>query len=104
VFSDSLEGLVAETMIRLIKTGEASSVKDRCTLFLRALGWKTDATDRLNITTTENAAFRTQWLAFPRTASEYFKYNRLRDAIQATTAPSPPSTTTLTRSATPSDC
>jgi hypothetical protein len=96
VFSDSLEGLVAETMIRLIKTGEASTAKERSTLFLRTLGWKTDATDRLNITTTENLAFRTQWLAFLKTASEYFKYNRLRDAIQATNAPSAPSTATLT--------
>lgn len=96
VFSDSLEGVVTETMITLIKTGEATSVKDRCAMFLRSLGMKTDATDKLNLTTPDNAAFRTQWLAFLKAASEYFRYNRLRDAIQATTDPSRPSVATLT--------
>jgi hypothetical protein len=35
-------------------------------------------------------------LAFLKAASEYFRYNRLRDAIQATTDPSRPSVATLT--------
>ena len=95
IFSGSREAIVVETMISLIKSGESSTVKDRWTLYRRSYGLRSEVSDKLNLNVNENSAFLANLHNLIRESSNFYRYNRLGDAIQAINNPGRPSVATL---------
>jgi len=85
VESNSLTGVTLEVMVRQLKTGLASSVRDRTATYRRCLGWTADVGRPLALRTEVSTAFNEQFHQFLQTALKYNEEKRLAKAIQLTT-------------------
>jgi len=83
---DDVTALVLEIMVRQMKQGLASSVRDRAALYRTSLGWNSPLGQKLNLQTQINAAFNTEFHKFIYYALEYYRDRRLAAAIQTTAA------------------
>lgn len=92
-----VEGLVLEAMVREVKAGLSSTVRDRDTSYRRCLGWTSESGKGLeNGTTPKNNAFNTLFHRLIQLALGYYREKRLAVAIQASAAAGVPSMATLT--------
>lgn len=85
VESDNLTGVTLEVMVRQLKMGMASSVRDRTATYRRCLGWTSDVGRSLELRTEVSTAFNQQFHQFLQTALKYNEEKRLAKAIQLTT-------------------
>jgi hypothetical protein len=85
VESANMTGLTLEVMVRQLKMGMASSVRDRAATYRRCLGWTTDVARGLSLATETSTAFDEQFHGFLQTALKYNADKRLAKAIQLTT-------------------
>ncbi|HMQ47772.1 MAG TPA: hypothetical protein PKA00_09985 [Saprospiraceae bacterium] len=92
---DDLLALVLEAMTRQMEMGTASKVRDRTALYRTALGWVLDNGRKLGLETNVNTAFNQQFHKFIYLALQYYKDQRIKDAIQASTTGSPNSGATM---------
>ncbi len=92
---DDLLALVLEAMTRQMEMGTASKVRDRTALYRTALGWVLDNGRKLGMETNVNTAFNQQFHKFIYLALQYYKDQRIKDAIQASTNGSPNSGATM---------
>jgi hypothetical protein len=91
------EGLVLEAMVREVKCGLSSTVRDRDTSYRRCLGWTSESGKGLeNGTTPKNNAFNTLFHRLIQLALAYYREKRLAVAIQASANAGVPSKATLT--------
>lgn len=83
--NNSMTAVVMEAMVRQMKMGLASSVRDRASSYRRALGWTTETGRKLTLETEVNTGFDRLFHKFLRIALEYYEAKRLAAAIQLTT-------------------
>jgi hypothetical protein len=79
---DDIAAIVLEVMVRQVKMGLSSSVRDRTSLYRRAVGWSTDVGKRLTVDSHVNEGFSTLFHKFLTLALEFYRDKRLADAIQ----------------------
>ncbi len=92
-----VEGLVLEGMVREVKAGLSSTVRERETSYRRVIGWKSDDGRGMNSAAPMNSNFHAQWNSLVYLASGYYNEKRLAVAIQnSTTNAGRPSRATLT--------
>ncbi len=94
--SDSLNGLVLESMTRQVKMGTSSGVKDRDGTYRRCLGWTSESGRKIGSAASINADFSVHFHKFIQLALEYFKDLRLAETIRGDLATSRASVATLT--------
>lgn len=96
--NDKQLAIVLEAMVREMKTGEASVVRDRDSSYRRVCAWTSEAGRKLGIESVTNKAFNTLFHKFIQTALQYYKEKRLIFAVQSagTTSLSPASEATVT--------
>ncbi len=92
---DDVLAIVLEVMVRQMKQGLASSVRDRASLFRASLGWNSPQGKNLNLQTQVNTGFNTQFHKLIHGALEWYRDLRLAEAIRTTALPATPSTSTL---------
>ena len=93
--SNNITALILEMMIRHIKKGESSIVRDRATTYARVLGWQLKNGLDLDMNKIQsNKAFTQLFHRFIILALAFYKDKRLAEAIQGTTNVTPPSVTT----------
>jgi hypothetical protein len=83
-------------MVRQVKTGLSSGVRDRDSSYRRCLGWTSDVGKKLGSTATVNADFNTHFHKVIQLALEYFKDLRLAETIRGDLTNSRTSVATLT--------
>jgi hypothetical protein len=83
--NDTLSSVIMEAMVRQIRNGLASSVRDRASSYRRCLGWTSEAGRGLNLEGEINTGFDKLFHKFIRTALDYYEAKRLAAAIQQTT-------------------
>lgn len=83
--NDTLSAVIMEAMVRQMKIGLASSVRDRATSYRRCLGWTSEAGRGLSIEGEVNTGFDKLFHKFIRVALDYYEAKRLAAAIQQTT-------------------
>ena len=83
--NDTLSSVIMEAMVRQIRNGLASSVRDRASTYRRCLGWTSEAGRSLNLEGEINTGFDRLFHKFIRTALDYYEAKRLASAIQQTT-------------------
>ncbi len=93
--NDTRAALVMEAMVRQMKTGLSSTVRDRDSSYRRCLGWTSDVGRNLGSEARVNSAFNNLFHKFLQAALEYYKDRRLATAIQAQTSPGRASVATL---------
>ncbi len=91
-----LTGLVLEVMVRELKAGLSSTVRERDTSYRRCLGWTSEAGGKLSNDAPVNATFDEQFHRLVYLALGYYQEKRLAVAIQNTTNAGKPSVATLT--------
>lgn len=94
--SDSIDSLILEAMVRQVKSGVSSSVRDRDSSYRRCLGWTLEPGRKLGSPATVNADFNTHFHKVIRLALEYYKDVRLADTIRGDQANNRVSMATLT--------
>lgn len=94
--SDSIDSLILEAMVRQVKSGVSSSVRDRDSSYRRCLGWTSEPGRKLGSPATVNADFNTHFHKVIRLALEYYKDVRLADTIRGDQANNRVSMATLT--------
>lgn len=95
IASNNITALILEMMIRHIKKGESSIVRDRATTYARMLGWQLKNGLNLDMNKIQaNKAFTQLFHRFMILALAFYKDKRLAEAIQGTTNVQPPSVTT----------
>ena len=70
---DDIVSLVIEAMIREMKTGLSSILRDRDSSYRRCLGWTTDVGRKLDIKTNVNYAFNTLFHRFIQSALQFLR-------------------------------
>jgi hypothetical protein len=83
--NNTLTSVILEAMVRQMKSGLASSVRDRASAYRRCLGWTTDTARKLGLDTEVNTGFDRLFHKFLRLALAYYEAKRLAAAIQQTT-------------------
>jgi hypothetical protein len=91
---DDVVAVVLETMVREMKQGLSSSVRDRLRAYRTCLGWTSDVGRKSGLETQVNTAFNNLFHKFVQNALGFYKDKRLAVAIQPTT-PGKPSVATL---------
>jgi hypothetical protein len=91
-----LTGLVLEVMVRELKSGLSSTVRERDTSYRRCLGWTSEAGSKLGNDAPVNGAFDDQFHRLVYLALGYYQEKRLAVAIQNTTTVGKPSVATVT--------
>jgi hypothetical protein len=81
------QAMVLEAMVREMKTGEASTVRDRDSAYRRSLGWTSEAGRKAGSEAVVNMAFNTLFHKFLQTALVYYREKRLVTAIGIAAAP-----------------
>ena len=71
--SDSIDSLILEAMVRQVKSGVSSSVRDRDSSYRRCLGWTSEPGRKLGSPATVNADFNTHFHKVVRLALEYLQ-------------------------------
>lgn len=93
---DDIVAVVLEVMVRQMKMGTSSTVRDRASAYRTSLGWVSDAGRKLGLDTVVNAGFNSLFHKFIFHALEYYKDKRLAVAIQGVSGGGArPSVTTL---------
>jgi hypothetical protein len=87
---------ILEVMVRLVKQGLSSTVRERDSTYRRCLGWTSEVGRKLGSEARPNEAFNTQFHKLIQLALEYYKDLRLADAIRGDLANAKPSVATLT--------
>ena len=82
-------GIVLEGMIREMKAGVSSAVRDRDSSYRRALGWTSDVGNKLGSTSVVNAAFNNLFNELVQSALTYYRDRRLANAINAVNTGAP---------------
>jgi hypothetical protein len=90
-----ISGLVLETLVREVKAGLSSTVRDRDTTYRRCLGWTSQAGAKLDNDAPKNTAFNLQFHRLVHLALGYYQEKRLAVAIQASANAGKPSVATL---------
>jgi hypothetical protein len=93
--TDDVTAVVLEVMVRQMKQGLASTVRDRSSLFRTSLGWDSPLGMKLQLDTQVNTAFNSQFHRLILGALEWYRDLRLAEAIRTTAIPATPSTSTL---------
>ena len=93
--NNTLSAFVMETMVRLMKNGLSSSVRDRDSSYRRCLGWTSDVGRKLESGAKVNVGFNNLFHKFIKAALDYYKDRRLATAIQSQTSPGKASVATL---------
>jgi|SRR6185436_5543777 len=78
--------LIMESLTRQMKTGLASSIKDRVSTYRRCLGWTTTVGRQMKVDTIVNSSFSEHFHKFISLAIDYYNQLRLSSAIQSTTS------------------
>jgi hypothetical protein len=91
-----ISGLVMEAMVRELKCGLSSTVRERDTSLRLCLGWTTEAGSRLGNDATINRTFSEQFHRLISLSLAYYQEKRLAVAIQASANAGKPSVATLT--------
>lgn len=94
--SSGIQSFILETMTRELKTGSASTVRDRHATYRRCCGLDSDVGAKLGSEATLNTAFKERWELFISRASHYYRERNLASAVQAMASGSSPSVATLT--------
>ena len=81
-----LTSFTFEVMVRQLKMGMASSVRERTATYRRCLGWTSDLGRGLGVRSETSSAFHDQFHKFMHDALRYSADKRLAKAIQLTTA------------------
>jgi hypothetical protein len=93
---DDIAAVVLEVMVRQMKMGMSSTVRDRNGAYRTCLAWTSDVGRKLNMSSEINTGFNTQFHKFIYHALEFYKDKRLAVAIQGTVGGSArPSVATL---------
>jgi len=79
---DDMVALVLEIMVREVKAGQSSGVRDRTAMERLALGWTTEYGRKLSVNSQVNQSFNSLFHKFLYLALEYYRDRRLADAIQ----------------------
>ena len=82
-----IRAVVMESMIRSIKSGLSSGMRERDATYRHSTGWTSDTGRKLGSDALVNTAFNNLFHKFLQSALEYYKDKRLATAIQATTTP-----------------
>ena len=93
--NNTLSAFVMETMVRLMKNGLSSTVRDRDSSYRRCLGWTSDVGRKLESGAKVNVGFNNLFHKFIKAALDYYKDRRLATAIQSQTSPGKASVATL---------
>src|SRR5262245_47379708 len=80
-----LTSITVEVMVRQLKMGRASTVRERATAYRRCLGWTSDLGRQLGIHSETSTAFHDQFHKFLHDTLKYNADKRLAQAIQLTT-------------------
>jgi hypothetical protein len=83
--NDTMTSVILEAIVRQIKSGLASSVRDRASSYRRCLGWTTEAARKLSLESEVNTGFNRLFHKFLQLALQYYEAKRLAQAIQQTT-------------------
>lgn len=86
--------IILEAMVRQMKSGLSSTVRDRNSTYLRCLGWTSDAGRKLNVPAQSNKKFNHHFHLFIYHALQFYKDKRLAVAIQTTAGAGKPSVAT----------
>jgi hypothetical protein len=78
-------GTVIEAMVREVKTGLSSTVRERDASYRRCLGWTSDVGAKLKNEAPNNSAFSTLFHRLLKAALDYYRDRRLAQAINLTT-------------------
>jgi hypothetical protein len=93
----SYEGVMIEAMVREVKSGLSSTVRDRDTTYRRVLGWTSDAGAKLDgQSAPKNETFSVTFHRLIELALGYYNEKRLASAIQSSITVGKPSIATLT--------
>ena len=93
----SYEGVMIEAMVREVKSGLSSTVRDRDTSYRRCLGWTSEAGTKLEgQDAPKNAPFTVIFHRLIELALGYYNEKRLASAIQNTISVGRPSVATVT--------
>ena len=79
---DDIVAVVLEVMVRQMKMGLSSTVRDRAGAYRTALGWTSDTGRKLDLQTEVNTGFTAQFHKFVFHALDFYKDKRLAVAIQ----------------------
>ncbi len=94
---NSYEGLIIEAMVREVKSGLSSTVRERDTSYRRCLGWTSEAGSKLDgQDAPKNTSFSVIFHRLIELALGYYNERRLASAIQNTLSIGKPSVATLT--------
>jgi hypothetical protein len=95
--SDNLTSLILEMMVRDVKKGTSSTIKDRAYTYARCLGWKltTQPTELDQNKILVNDGFTKLFHKFITTSLYYFKEKRLAEAIKDVQLASPSAATKI---------
>ena len=92
-----VEGLMLETMVREVKAGLSSTVRERSITYSRVLGWRNESGSRLDLADVpKNTSFNQLFHRLMLLVLGYFNEKRLAVAIQNTGSVGMPSRATLT--------
>ena len=95
--SDNVTSLILEMMVREVKKGTSSTIKDRAYTYARCLGWKLN-TQPTEIDTNKiliNNGFTKLFHKFMNTSLYYYKEKRLAEAIKGVSVSSPSAATKI---------
>lgn len=93
----SYEGVMIEAMVREVKSGLSSTVRDRDTTYRRCLGWTSDSGSKLpDQDAPKNSAFSVAFHRLIEVALGYYNEKRLASAIQSSMNVGRPSVATVT--------